>query len=74
MLYRSGLITGRCSWRPRLQTGAVQSFAPNLITEDRPTVASFLKSNGYRTRIVGKWRLIFQYADPVKENVIERQE
>ena len=41
---RYGVLTGRYSWRTRLQSGVVQGFAPCLIAEVRPTVASFLKS------------------------------
>ena len=62
---RYGLMTGRYSWRTRLQKGVVQGFAPCLITEDRPTVAGFLKSKGYHTAIIGKWHLDFEYQDPV---------
>ena len=40
---RYGLLTGRYSWRTRLQSGVVQGFKPCLIVEGRPTVASFLK-------------------------------
>lgn len=61
---RYGLLTGRYSWRTTLQRGVVTGFAPCLISEDRPTVASFLKSNGYQTAIIGKWHLNFQYCDP----------
>lgn len=61
---RYGLLTGRYSWRTRLQKGVVTGFAPCLIAEDRPTVASFLKAQGYSTGIVGKWHLDFQYLDP----------
>ncbi|SMP67430.1 Arylsulfatase A [Neorhodopirellula lusitana] len=61
---RYGLLTGRYSWRTKLQSGVVQGFAPNLIAEDRPTIASFLKSQGYHTGIIGKWHLNFQYVDP----------
>lgn len=61
---RYGLMTGRYSWRTALQSGVVKGFAPNLIAEDRPTVASFLKEQGYETAIIGKWHLNFQYADP----------
>jgi arylsulfatase A-like enzyme len=43
---RYGLLTGRYSWRTRLQRGVVQGFAPCLIAPDRPTVARFLKSKG----------------------------
>ncbi|TWU50599.1 Arylsulfatase [Rubripirellula tenax] len=61
---RYGLMTGRYSWRTKHQSGVVQGFAPDLIAEDRPTVASFLKSQGYHTGIIGKWHLNFQYQDP----------
>jgi len=61
---RYGIMTGRYSWRTRLQNGVVTGFAPSLIAKDRPTVASFLKQQGYHTGIVGKWHLDFQYLDP----------
>lgn len=61
---RYGLLTGRYSWRTTLQKGVVTGFAPCLIDEDRPTVASFLKEHGYQTAIIGKWHLNFQYCDP----------
>ena len=61
---RYGIMTGRYSWRTRLQRGVVTGYAPSLIAEGRPTVASFLKAQGYRTGIVGKWHLDFQYLDP----------
>ncbi|CAA6691708.1 MULTISPECIES: arylsulfatase [unclassified Lentimonas] len=69
---RYGLMTGRYSWRTTLQRGVVKGFRPNLITEDRPTVASFLKTQGYHTGIVGKWHLNFQYADPDTAELIKR--
>ena len=61
---RYGIMTGRYSWRTRLQKGVVTGFEPCLIPENRPTVASFLKQQGYDTAIIGKWHLNFQYADP----------
>ncbi|MCA8987036.1 MAG: arylsulfatase [Planctomycetaceae bacterium] len=61
---RYGLMTGRYSWRTRLQKGVVTGFAPSLIDEARPTVASFLKQQGYHTAIIGKWHLDFEYLDP----------
>ena len=61
---RYGLLTGRYSWRTKLQKGVVTGFKPCLISADRPTVASFLKDNGYDTAIIGKWHLNFQYLDP----------
>ncbi|TWU18050.1 sulfatase family protein [Allorhodopirellula heiligendammensis] len=71
---RYGLMTGRYSWRTELQSGVVQGFAPDLVAEDRPTVASFLKSQGYHTGIVGKWHLNFQYLDPVTGTALNRKD
>ena len=70
---RYGLLTGRYSWRTKHQQGVVQGFAPNLITADRPTVASFLQDHGYHTGIVGKWHLNFQYADPASGEILKRK-
>lgn len=70
---RYGLLTGRYAWRTKLQRGVVQGFEPCLIEADRPTVAGFLKSNGYRTGIVGKWHLNFDYQDPASGTTLKRQ-
>ena len=70
---RYGLLTGRYSWRTRLQRGVVQGFKPCLISPDRPTVASFLKSQGYHTAIIGKWHLDFQYQDPESGETLKRK-
>ncbi|MCP4480343.1 MAG: arylsulfatase [Planctomycetaceae bacterium] len=61
---RYGLLTGRYSWRTKLQKGVVQGFSPCLIAEDRPTVAGFYRAQGYDTAIIGKWHLNFEYLDP----------
>lgn len=70
---RYGLLTGRYSWRTRLQRGVVQGFKPCLIAPNRPTVASFLKEQGYHTAIVGKWHLDFQYADAETGKILKRK-
>jgi arylsulfatase A-like enzyme len=69
---RYGLLTGRYSWRTRLQQGVTQGYAPDLIAPDRPTVASFLKEQGYHTAIIGKWHLDFLYQDPVTGELLIR--
>ena len=71
---RYGVLTGRYSWRTSLQSGVVQGFAPCLIVKDRPTVASFLKKNGYHTAIIGKWHLNFKYLDPKSTKEYSRTE
>ena len=60
---RYGLLTGRHCWRTKLQHGVVQGFAPCLIADGRPTVASFLHAKGYKTALIGKWHLNYQYKD-----------
>ena len=60
---RYGIMTGRYSWRTKLQRGVVQGFAPNLILEDRPTIGNFLEDQGYHNALIGKWHLNFQYLD-----------
>lgn len=55
---RYGLITGRYSWRTRLQKSVF--FTPHdkpLIKENESTVATLLKGNGYNTAMVGKWHM-----------------
>ena len=54
---RYGLLTGRYAWRTRLARGVLGGYSPPLIEPGRPTVASFLKAEGYRTACVGKWHL-----------------
>lgn len=54
---RYGLMTGRYAWRTRLQSGVVGGLSPRLIEAGRPTVASLLKAQGYRTAVIGKWHL-----------------
>lgn len=70
---RYGIMTGRYSWRTKLQKGVVQGFAPDLIVENRPTIANFLKNQGYHTAIIGKWHLNFQYLDPDTQKAIAKK-
>lgn len=54
---RYGVLTGRYNWRSRLKSGVLRGFDQALIEKDRETVPSYLKNNGYRTAMVGKWHL-----------------
>lgn len=64
---RYGLLTGRYAWRTKLQRGVVAGFEPCLIAAGRPTLGSFLKSQGYDTAIIGKWHLNMRFFDPQDE-------
>lgn len=54
---RYGILTGRYCWRSQLPQGVLRGYGRALIEKDRTTVASLLKSEGYRTGVVGKWHL-----------------
>jgi len=61
---RYGLLTGRYSWRTKLQNGVFSGNESCLIAPDRLTVAGLLKRQDYATAILGKWHLGFKYLDP----------
>ncbi len=54
---RYGLLTGRYSWRTTMKRGVMGAEGACLIADDRMTLASFLRDNGYATAMVGKWHL-----------------
>lgn len=54
---RYTLLTGRYSWRSRLQRGVLGGLSPPLIEENRLTLAALLKQQGYHTACIGKWHL-----------------
>lgn len=60
---RYGLLTGRYPWRSRLQKGVMVTGQGNLITREL-TIAQFLKNHGYKTSLIGKWHLGFNYKMP----------
>jgi arylsulfatase A-like enzyme len=59
---RYGLLTGRYSWRTPMKSGVLNGYSKALIDNDRTTVASFLKTSGYTTGVVGKWHLGLNWA------------
>lgn len=54
---RYAILTGRYSWRTRLQGGVLWPWDPPLIEPERTTVAALLRDQGYRTACIGKWHL-----------------
>ena len=68
---RYGLLTGRYCWRSRLKRGVLNGYGEPLIEQDRRTVASFLKQQGYTCGIVGKWHLGLNLAKTGSGNEID---
>ncbi len=54
---RYSLLTGRYCWRTKLKRHVLGAEAPCLIPDDRLTLASLLRGQGYHTGMVGKWHL-----------------
>ena len=65
---RYGFLTGRYPFRSWCNYSALSTQAPLLIDPDRPTIASFLKSHGYATSIIGKWHLGYGKEDGFADN------
>lgn len=53
---RYSLLTGQYAWR-QSNRGVLNADAMALIPKGQQSVASLLKSKGYRTAVVGKWHL-----------------
>lgn len=64
---RYGLLTGRYSWRTTLKRGVMNAEGKCLIADDRMTLASFLRDQGYQTGMVGKWHLGMQFPGTPKK-------
>lgn len=54
---RYSVLTGRYNWRSTLKKSVIGGFTQPLIDSARPTVATFLKDQGYTTAAIGKWHL-----------------
>ncbi|WP_259014601.1 sulfatase family protein [Emticicia fluvialis] len=54
---RYSIMTGRYNWRTTMKKGVLHGYDTPLIDPKRETVASYLKKQGYKTGMVGKWHL-----------------
>ena len=67
---RYALLTGRYHWRTRLQSGIVPYLGAPLIAPERVTIADVLKQQGYRTAMVGKWHLGWDWGVAAEERAL----
>jgi len=58
---RYSLLTGRYSWRGKRSGGVAHGNSPSEVEKGRTTLASLLKKAGYRTAMIGKWHLGFDW-------------
>lgn len=65
---RYAMMTGRYSWRSKLQYGVVGNFDPLLIEADVKTLPAWLREQGYQTAHLGKWHL--GYKSERSENLL----
>lgn len=54
---RYSLLTGRYSWRSKLQNGVINPWGGSLIKQERITMPELVKQKGYLTAAIGKWHL-----------------
>lgn len=54
---RYSLLTGRYSWRSKLQNGVLNPWGESLIKPERITMPELVKEKGYLTAAIGKWHL-----------------
>jgi arylsulfatase A-like enzyme len=59
---RYAILTGRYSWRTRLQRNVLGPWDRPLIAPERLTVGQLLQQQGYATACIGKWHLGQTYA------------
>ena len=73
---RYSLLTGRYSWRSRLQSGVLNGMSEPLLASNQLTLATFLKQQGYDTACFGKWHLGLQFgpdqfASPIADGPLQ---
>lgn len=73
---RYAILTGRYSWRSKLQSGVLTGEGKPLIAPTRLTVAEFFKQHGFKTAVLGKWHLGLQFdrnnfAKPISDGPLQ---
>lgn len=68
---RYSLMTGRYSWRTKLQQHVLNGYGKPLIPTSRMTVAGLLKEQGYNTCMIGKWHIGMHFPKGQEKNKVD---
>lgn len=71
---RYSLLTGRYCWRTTKKDGVLGIYDSPLIPEDRTTIASMLRKQGYQTACIGKWHLGMNFPTTDGEPPVDTQD
>jgi arylsulfatase A-like enzyme len=69
---RYSLLTGRYSWRTRLQEGVLNPWQPALLKPGEVTLPELAKTKGYMTAAFGKWHLGWDWQRRGEEYVFDQ--
>lgn len=54
---RYSIMTGEYAWRTKLKNRVLDGYSKAMIEDDKDTAPKLLRRNGYKTAMIGKWHL-----------------